>query len=632
MKILISGLIICFLISNSFAKLLFFENAKRDKYFFKMTKCVSDLIYKFCEGRTLVLLEQEITDSFGEQLLISGLNATVDIRREPLDNGTNKKLFILQPDIRTFNFTLYNRLLSQEEKGSYFLIVWPLHPFKYLKHYIAELHDKFWQNRILRGASLVPTKEDHFNVYTYFPYSEEICGSGKIIKKVDECTSGEYKNNFKIFSGIEKLKSFHKCVVKCFGNIQYPESVLTRNTDGTWNVQGNIAYLLQTLQDHYNLTLRVVKMFDLQIYDWFYYNVSAETVMERVEQNAFEFGFGSFTFLNTNNRDKFEYGLAPNPECITWAAPVFAGKFPEFWRAYLKEFSFLCWCFLGLAICIATSLVIAGKILEGNELSPLEIISHLLMITFSFITMPSALKSKMVSINFFVFQWSVWGLILRCAYEASLGSIMTVPIPIGQIGSSEEILENNMKVGGGIMMYEVLQKVAENNQVLSALANKFEIIPPNDGKDVLRNISYYRNLAVLQPLRYTKYTSYKLARLHDMIKPVIIVKPCLLQTFSTPVMVRKGSIMSDLLNTFTQRLFESGIVRYWRKKDSIRMNHGIKPRKLNLGKIHGIFILYFIGLTVAFSVLLIEIIHSRINNYFIRQKLKKRIVSRLIEK
>ncbi|KAG8292036.1 hypothetical protein J6590_047938 [Homalodisca vitripennis] len=546
--------------------------------------CLTKTINKHSKGRTLVFLADEMADSLGEKLIIRGINAAIDIVTTPISKP--RLMFVLQPT-KYAEPTIYDWILSKAQKSSLFLLLWPQSTSL---DKISKFHDRFWHFRILRVASFIPTTSGSFKIFSYFPYSEEHCGSGKIVKLIEKCTSKGFKKNFPIFSGLSKLKNFHNCDVRCFGNNQYPESVVIQDTNGNWNVQGNIVYALNTFKEHYNVSLIYTSIFDDK-YGWFYYNNSMQTLIQQYENNTYEFGFGSYTILNAMNNPDLDYSFASNPECISWAIPLFAGKAPSLWKSYISEFPLLVWCFIGLAVFTATKFILIARLLESKHLSVFQFVEFLITMTFSVISDAPKLKSNLVSVNLFLLQWSVWGLIVRCAYEASLGSLMTVNTPPKDMKSPKEIVEGKLRVAGGVKMYEILKR-GETNEVSKELCKKFEILPPNDGREILNDLYDNRNLAILQPNRYTVQSSGIFARARGLNSLAVVMKPCLVKTYAAPLLIRKGSFMSELLYTFISRIFEAGLMKYWRMKHTFpKEKPPVVPVSLTLRKLYGAFII-----------------------------------------
>lgn len=608
LKLSRSGLVIVVLINSVFGKLQFsMYNEPDTKYFSEMSNCIYDIINKTYEGGTLVFFENEIRDSIGQQLLTSGIIATVNVCSKPPFGNEYKKIFILRPNTSDPEFTFYNSWIPNQGQASYYIILWPSNRFLYLRSQIETLHEIIWQSRMLMAVSIVSKVTGGYDIYTSFPYSEANCGNGRVVRKVDECTTTGFKNNVYLFPGTKKINNFHNCNIKGFHvNLPFLSKPFRLN-HGTVDVSSGIMYVTEIVEKKFNLKITNEKQ---DIYrEWSFHNKSSPEIIHNYLNSSVELVFGPF-FSSINIKSEFYDFFFSAPYCIGWVVPLFTGKIPSFWNAYVMEFPLLGWCSLFVAIIIASMITIIGKLIEGNYSSFQDAVHEFLTMFFLLISIPARQQTNLISVNMVILQWSAWGLIIRCAYEAALGSVITLPVHIEQIKSHQELLDYNFRVAGNKYMYKMLQLMATNDNVFKSLANKFEIIPDAGSEEILYEIYKKRNLAVLQP---NSYHTYKFGKKRS--KPLaMVMRPCVLQSDTISLMLRKGSVLYQMFQDNYKRIVEAGLIEQWNSKISFGQ---IKPRQINLSKIRGIFLIYFIGLLLAFVVLMGEIIYFKLNKNII---------------
>lgn len=578
----------------------------------KTVSCVKEVIYTYYDGRPLILLQEELGDSVGEDLIKSGLNASwvITTAQQKDYKFRRHSVFILQPSAG--EQTNYSTILSRAYKSSYFILLWP--PGTETSS-LEELHQQFWNYHLLRVVSLVPLGDGDTNIYTYFPYGRFHCHAANYPLIVDSCRNNSLSRKFKLFSATARLQNFYGCNVTCFGNNQVPEITTRQKMDGSWEISGNVVLLLDALSKHYNFTPQFVGVFE-DTHGWFFYNDTVQSKALNAENLKVEFGFGTYsqlTFLSDRNVD---HSFAAAPECFTWGVPPLAGKQPSIWANYVNEFSFTVWLLL-VAFFVGTSIIVVLMAnYSRNEKRQLGIHAAAFVLFTSMVMQSTTLRPRSKPLKMLLLQWTWWMMVIHASYEASLGSFMTVQWPVQHIKSAREIMENGLRVTGGVQMYELLKTASTGNAVLRTLYDRFEVLPPTSLDNIVNSIYENRDMVVLFPKRFVLYSSRYRARLDNKTDRVHLVEECVWKTYASPFVTRKDAFMAEPINEFTHKIFEAGLLKHWRTKDGyLKEWPKIEAKTFSREHLRGAYTILFIGCLIAFLCLVTEHLYDKYINH-----------------
>lgn len=573
-----------------------------------LINCTKEIINKYARDKTLMLWSEHMKDSSLELLLKSDLDIVVDMHSHDVRNDKFKQLYIVHKNPESL--LKLNLFLSHVPRGSYFIVHWPKST---TSRWMVKMLDYFYQNSILNVIGLLPYSRSSVQIYTYFPYTKEECGSGRQVVKVDEYTLAGFRTNFNLFSGVERLKNLHGCSINTFGVTQAPECFMVPAANNTWQVKGNIVHYLDTFQQKYNITYNHLNIYNDTV-GWFFFNSSVQDYEEKLLKNNAQLGFGNFYFLSSLYLRRFlHYSSAFNPECITFAVPLFSGPRRYIFTVYLIGFSNNLWLSIVVVLFFSVCLVIIAQKIEGKQDT---VISIVLWMSVSLFDGCERLKSKLISMKIFFLIWSLCVLVICRSYESALGSYMTLTAPPEDMKFYKELMRKNFRIVGPRNMYELMEGVKVNEKEMEHFLENFKVLPPGVSENIFTKIHNERNMAAFFPYRYSKFFSKlvagKLAIPHK--QAVYVIPDCFITTVSTPFVAVRGSMIYNILDVFSQQIFESGLNDYWRKKDEIL---NVKPPKLlhplRMDKIVGVLVIYFCGIGLATAVFFSELVKGKLD-------------------
>lgn len=574
----------------------------------KLVSCISDIVHNYYKQHTLIFLKKEIYNSVGEDLIKSELNASSIITSLTNHKNIINGFYILQPSTGTISN--YIQVIQHARKTSYFLIIWQLNTTMLD---MEKVHDQFWSMRILRVVSVVPLNNGNSLIYVYFPYGSNHCDRSGPPIRVDSCSQEGLSKTFQLFSIFKQLRNFYGCPLTSVGNTQAPENTLYENTEGLFQAVGYTATLINIFKNYYNFTLKIVNVYN-DSGGWFFYNESVQSRMLTYTNQTIDFGFGTFSLLDLKSHPDIDYAFPIYPECFCWAVPQLFGESPSIWSNFVNEFSTITWILLVFSYFIAIISIhfISRKLTTENikfhENSSIMILLFGLIVGQSFTVIP---KTK--TLKLFLILWAMWMLIIHTAYEASLGSFMTVPTPVHNIASTKEVVKKGLRVAGGVKIHSLFKDFATSNKVMKTVLKKFEILPPtSNGMDIFEEINKNRDLAVLFPKRYILHYGGNSKLLDTSEKAVHILPECVVKTFASPLISHRGTPMSYIINDFLQITFQSGLTKYIRMKGKVKaQRYKVDPKKCTLRHLQGAFTIFGIGHLLASLCFLGEIINSK---------------------
>lgn len=604
------SLLACIFLKITFvnSKLLYNNNLHKDHIYSKLViKCMKDIIAKYAQAKTLMLWTRYTDDPhFAQFLFKSGFEIAVNIHSQVISNEPYKQLYIVfkyPEDLPKFYDFLVN-----VTKGSYFILLWPRTTTPRM---MAKILDYFYRNSILNVIGLMPNSKGNVGIYTYFPYTEEECGT-KVVK-VDEYTWAGFRTNFNLFSGLERLKNFHGCSINTFGTSQAPESFMTPSVNNSWTVQGNIVHYLDTFQQKYNMTLTYFNL-NNDTEGWFFYDSSFEVFKQKIVEERIQFGFGNFYLLDSiMKRTVLHYSFTYNPECISFAVPLSAGSTDTIFTVYLVEFTMKVWFCILAALFLSAGFVIITNKVEGKQ----DIIINILVkLAVSLFAGCKGLKSSLVSVKVFVWFWSFFALIIYCSYLSALGSFMTLDDPPKNIKSYKDIVDKKIHIVSARNMYTLMQGVQGSEEEVKYFLDSFEILPPGGSMELFQKIFTERNVAAFFPFRYSMFYSNRVADKlrYPLRNAVFIIPDCFFSTVSTPLVTVRGSIIYNIMDVYSQQIFESGLNFHWRSQYVVTdLKMPEIPLPLSLEKIMGMLVIYFCGIGLATIVFLLELFKGKLD-------------------
>ncbi|KAL1128968.1 hypothetical protein AAG570_013502 [Ranatra chinensis] len=506
-----------------------------------MVECLPTVVKN--SNAQVVFLEEELKIfNATEKFLRMPLDrSVVDVEHSSRVVGT----FVLFPGSLAVD---YNKLTeAQTRAGSKYIL---------LVHSIGKLFSLFdvWvQKRLLDVAALAPSRYGGVNVYTFDPFKPGRCWDAEP-QRVDLCRpGGTLALGVDPFSKRNKTSDLHGCRIEIAAMVKQPELYFD-----TW---GTPHGLLERLYSELAETLNYKPVPFVIRHEASATSVS--DIVRTIAKGIFDFGFGRFSHL-VDGEVGISFSRQTGVDCFTWGVPSHAGTKPSDLAPFLFEFPREMWGYILLA---AISVPIAFKILV--VLSPVgenAFRSNGFLALFTYATaFGISLKAEphSDSLRLFVSHWLLYCLVVASAYQASMGSLITVPSEVGDIESTGALLASDLRLKGGSKMFAVLNESADTSEVIRKSLDRFEIIVSEEFRQIVYRAYTNKNMAVFSTSRDLAY-AYLVTRM-DTFESMHIIKECLVKSATSPAIFRKGAPLEDSINRAVSGFLESGILNFWEK-------------------------------------------------------------------
>lgn len=148
-----------------------------------------------------------------------------------------------QMTMETFDYTGYYTIVLTEHSSDY-------------QHTITKIFEDCWSIYITNTNVLVPT-DDYENIllYTYFPYTPVHCESVVAVVH-DYFEDQKFTRNSPIFP--DKLRNFHKCPIRVAMYNFEPFTILTRQPNASYHIDGIEGIVFRVISQRLNFTPIVI--------------------------------------------------------------------------------------------------------------------------------------------------------------------------------------------------------------------------------------------------------------------------------------------------------------------------------------------------------------------------------------
>lgn len=298
-------------------------------------------------------------------------------------------------------------------------------------------------------------------------------------------------------------------------------------------------------------------------------------------------------------------------DCFTWAVPHGIGRQPSIWTNYVIEFSAYTWLII-LTNMFLSSILIRWTVHRLHIQHPdWSTYRYVLFYTFStFIGATVKLRSRSFILRIFASQWLLYSLVITAAYQAYLGSLMTVPRTEPEINQQSDLLNTSLNLVGRQEMFSVLNESAAISVEFKAIIDRFFILPPIDFDTIVNRMIYKRDIAVFTSKRELIYYAQRRRNSISERRKIHVFSGCIINSYSSAFMLRKGSPFQHPIHSVLSRLFETGIYNNWdkdNKRDEIYHNIiFLKENTLMLRELYGAFVVLFGGLGISTFVFVVE--------------------------
>ena len=328
--------------------------------------------------------------------------------------------------------------------------------------------------------------------------------------------------------------------------------------------------------------------------------------MSIVEGNS-DIGVGRFSQLVDYHKD-IDSPSQTSMDCFTWAVPMKSGTKPSVWTTSVFEFDYITW------ILIILSMIVAIYVLRVLNKLPFSQGRQDGLTIFSIqLSVSSNINMKSHTEKVFIACWILYCFVMTAAYSASLGSLVTVPPDSSDIESSRQLLEKDFVLTGEPKMYHILSASTETSSQIKRVLDNFVILLPGEFKQIIYKIYTTRKLAVF-------YTKSKLVQEENKVSAEIqfgnmvhIIPKCLITSHTSPLIMRKGSVLMEPVKMIVVRLLESGILHYWELDDEedVVLNVTKTAKKFTISQLRGALIVTITGYVISSAAFVYEVLSTR---------------------
>lgn len=457
------------------------------------------------------------------------------------------------------------------------------------QEYIIELFHRFWDNNVVNVVSLV-ADENEVRIFTSVPFNQYDCDVGKPLL-VATYTAGQTITDNGIIPK-ERVTNLNGCILNA-SVLQTPPNIISTNgRKGAETVNGIEGLMLIEFSRRLNFKLNFSLGRD---YGWV--EPKPTGAIGNVYLKKSHFACGNIAY----DPQRFKYfdlstSVGCDIECISWAVPVGSKKSQAEWTSlFVSGFGNTVWYLIVTTfISVAATFRILSKDLAIDRHRFKGNIKTILY-TFRTSLGDSAPAPESSPLKILFLTWLWYCFIIITAYQALIGSKLTVPFKESNVNTFKDLLESDLQVSGLRFMFRLLGEAQKEDENIKALGNRFKPLDFSYS-EVIEKIIYDRNLAFVGTTSRFKY--------HVMHNPMAkgrinFMKECVRKYY--PVMLlQKNSPITFRVNQIITTLFESGITCHW-KKQFIDDTPQIEPsvEKLSIARVKGSFVILGVGQIVA---------------------------------
>ncbi|XP_033608717.1 ionotropic receptor 21a isoform X2 [Cryptotermes secundus] len=507
---------------------------------------------------------------------------------------------------------------SRQYSSQHALPIWtPAWPMCTEMHslYVQEVFQQFWLAEVADVVAILPYR-DIVRVFTIFPYRESCHLPGPPVL-VDQLpwVDGAFPS-VGLFPDI-KVTSLHGCSLRFTTIDLAPDVILNLSLSDKFerwkdSVDGIEVRLVNTLASTMNFTVIISLPHDGYYWGWVHYNGSVSGMIADISNNLSDVGFGHVTH-STQDIGFLEYSASFARDCYGWGVPLGAGRQPPPWVAFTTEFSLLTWCLIVAALLLAAVVLwILPRVLPRWELQEKPLwgmpssVMHYACGTL--IMAPVWMKPRSQPVRIFAAFWLLYCIVVSVAYQAKMGSIVTVPWAPVNIHSLEELMESDLNLKAPWKLLKTLHKSDDDLVIRAIVARLQPVSTITELVDQLQS-QKKQNFAYLMYRRSLMfYASQSGWKFH------VMSEGCLMG-HHTALVVRRGSLLIPRFNIIIQRLIDSGIVRKW-ACDFTPRRAKLESRSagLTIQNMLGAFRVLVLGHLLAVITLLVEFCYSKLRS------------------
>jgi len=336
----------------------------------------------------------------------------------------------------------------------------------------------------------------------------------------------------------------------------------------------------------------------------------------KVKNGKVDLAFGRFTRI-FDRETEVEFIKEDQMDCFTWGLPSGIGHEQTFWINYVAEFSLVTWILIILSVILAFVVVIALSQFSFQDSTSWGPIFILFYTYATFIGAPVKFTPKSYTLQVFLSNWLLYSLVVTSAYQAYLGSLITIPQTPSEINDLHTLLKTNLNLVGKQQMYYLINSSAGSSNDFKALVDRYQILPPENFDHFIQRILLKRDTAILASKRELIFYAKRYKKMFNDSRHLHVLPKCMIELYSSTFMLRKGSPFRHRISTIMSQLSETGIMQQWDQANvKEEIVHGIvftEDTILSMSQFYGAFLVLFFGLFFGFCTFIGEIICFFIN-------------------
>lgn len=368
-----------------------------------------------------------------------------------------------------------------------------------------------------------------------------------------------------------------------------------------------------------------------------YNNLSNGNVM-LLSHDEVDVALGKFSML-MNYGPNIVGPLQNSMDCYTWAVPVKAGQSPSMWTTYVGEFDFPTWLVIGGLQCLATSFMyVLCRVklnVDDNFASHFDGLASMnFLLGFTVKTKP-----KRDSLRVFYAAMVLFCFVTNAAYQATMGSLVTVPPDSFDIKNTAELLETDIIMTGNPRMYYLLLSSNKSSHVVQKVLENFQTINPGGFTKAIRKVHETRKFAVFQRADMLRKIERIIKHIYKVSDVYYIIPDCLFTAYNAPFLLKSGSVLWEPFVRLGTTLVESGIIKKWEKQQETvdellfvnTTTEEEKFRKYSIKQLTGGLIILACGYALSIGVFVGELLVKGIkytnisSNKLVKQAPKKKV-------
>lgn len=472
---------------------------------------------------------------------------------------------------------------------------------------MIDIFQEFWASNIVKILILAMGKED-VQIYTFIPFNPHDCAVNKPVLLATWTSEGITPPTNIIQK--DRVTNLNGCTLNA-SFINEAPSVIVPNEDhknGIQTILGMEGSVLMEISNRLNFKLNLAEPTDGKKYGFFEpkpHGAVGELFYKKTH-------FSCAKFANTLSRYKYLDVSVPvscEKECISWLVPIGAKKaLPTWTNLLVEEFSIDVWYLIAAsAIFTATLFRILSKTSKTDQhLFGGNIKTMFYIYRSSLGASVNAPKHSILRTAFLTWLWYTF--VIYTAYQAFLGSKLTVPYRKHNIKTFKDLLESDLHITGMATTFKIVEGANESKDIKNI--GKRYAVADFSFPEAIEKIISGKKIAYLWMSTYTKY----IVSHHTSAKGLVYFMDQCGHDYYPTILLQKNCPFTEKVNRIIQALMESGILCKW-KREYVSDIPKEEPsvQKLSLNRMKGSIMILAGGLGAAIIAFMAEIICFRLS-------------------